>query len=234
MSENKENAENAENAETKGRDDTRVVVNQFENLKVAFPYMRNLDPEFYTQEPYKSNRLRRCKIMVFLGALSNYDGFRALATAEQNALIRRIESGCVNETIRKCKEGNVGCSWQTVEFTRQYSTIVLYKAQELDYTLNEWLVTRVVSGEINPANIAGMNEEECNPDALHEMLERRKARLASKIERKKCSGYPCPQCCANGPEGFAYITNVQTRGLDEAKVTRAECCACGHIWEVER
>jgi hypothetical protein len=216
--------------------------NQFDNLKAAFPHLRSLDPEFYTREPYKSNKTRRCKILVLIGAMSNFEPFRQLSHEQQNVLARRIESGCVNETLRKAKEDNVGCSWQTEEFVRRYGTTVREKAQELDYNMNTWLIPRVVSGEINPSRIASLTEDEANPDALRDMNERRAARLAAKVERKRSKGYPCDQCDANGepdpatgrPEGWAYITNVQTRGLDEAKCTRAECCMCGHTWEVEK
>jgi hypothetical protein len=220
---------------------SETALNQFDNLKVAFPHLRSLAAEFYTQEPYKSNKTRRCKIMVLMGAMSNYEHFRQLAPEAQNTLARRIESGCVNETLRKAKEDNVGCSWQTDEFVRRYGTIVREKAQELDWTLNTSLIPRVISGEVNPSRVAALTEDEANPDALRDMNERRAARLAAKVVRKRSKGYPCDQCNANGdkdeagrPLGWAYITNVQTRGCDEAKVTRAQCCECSHTWEVER
>jgi len=216
--------------------------NQFDNLKAAFPHIRSLDAEFYKQAPYNANKTRRCKIMVLLGAMSNYEPFRRLTHDAQNVLAKRVESGCVNETIRKCKEDNVGCSWQTDEFVRRFGTTVREKAQELDYTMNTWLIPRVVSGEINPNRVAALSENEANPDSLRELNERREARMAAKVVRKRSKGYPCDGCDANGekdpltgrPEGWAYIANVQTRGLDEAKCTRAECCECGHTWEVEK
>jgi hypothetical protein len=228
--------------------DSRTVSNQFENLQVAFPYIRSLDAEFYTLEPYRSNKLRKCKILVFLGALSNYPAFRELPAVQQNVIVRKIESGCVNETLRKAREDNIGCSWQTEEFVRRYSTIVREKAEALDYMENRWLVPRVVAGEINPFGVAALTEEQTNPDASKEMRERRARRLESKVERKRCSGYPCEACKNNGGWGFdaegvwtyqgyggwAYIQNVQTRGLDEAKVTRQTCANCGHTSEVER
>lgn len=228
--------------------DSCSVSNQFENLRAAFPHMRSLDPEFYTLEPYRSNKLRKCKIMVFLGALSNCIEFRELDPAHQNIIARKIESGCVNETLRKAREDNIGCSWQTDEFVRRYSTIVREKVEALDYLENQWLTPRVVRGEINPFVVASLTEEQTNPDSSREMRERRALRLESKVERKRCSGYPCDACQNNGGWGFdddrvwtyqgnggyAYIQNVQLRGQDESKSTKAVCVECSFGWTVER
>ena len=217
------------------------TVNQFDNLTLAFPHLRPLSTEFYTDEPYLTNKTRRSKAVIILGALSNYDRFRDLPEAHQNLLVRKIESGCVNETIRKSREDNVGCNWQTTTFVQRYNILVCDKARELDYTENQWLAPRVVSGEIGAYTVASMAENIANPGAARELIERREARLAAKVERKRCSGYPCPQCNANGekdadgvPVGWAYIQNVQTRGADEAKISRAQCPCCGHIWELDR
>lgn len=191
--------------------------------------MRTMDSEFYTNEPYKSSKIRRCKIMVLSGALSNYALFRELSVEKQNFIVRKIESACVNETIRKAKEDNIGCSWQTDEFVCRYGNLICEKAHELDFTENEWLVTRVVSGEIEPQKIATMSTDETNPEALRDMYARRTARLAAKVTIKWVTSHECPQCGVK----MCQVRNVQLRGLDESKSTIATC-ECSFEWTLER
>lgn len=203
---------------------------QFDNLKIAFPHMRPLDSEFYTEEPYKSSKIRRCKAIIFLGSLSNYEPFRNLEPSAQNIMIRKLESGCVNETIRKAKEDNVGCSWQTEHFVRRYGNLVYEKANELDWLQNTWLIPRVISGEFNAFHVALLSADEANPDSAREMIERSAARRAAKITVKVITAHECPNCLAH----MCTVKNVQLRGLDESKTTKAYCLNCPFDWVLEK
>lgn len=212
----------------------------FEILQAEFPYIRALDVEFYTEEPYKSNSLRRCKALVFLGALSNYEPFRDLHPLEQNSMVKKIESGCVKFTIKKAKEDNIQRSWQTVVFVRRYNNIVHEKANELDFRSNQYLVVKVVAGEIPAASVGCITSEECDPDRDQRLKDKSEIRKNQKIQRKVVTGYLCPECKPDRTKIYAdkdkecWVENVQLRGLDESKSTRVTCCNCEHIWIEEK
>lgn len=212
----------------------------FDILKSEFPNIRPLDVDFYKDEPYKSNTLRRCKALIFLGTLSNYPPFCSLPTSEQNSLVKKIESSCVNFAIKKAKEDNIQRSWQTVNFVRRYNNIVHEKANELDYRSNQYLVPKVISGEILALNIGQMTSEEADPERDQRLKAISEVRKNQKILRKVVYGYLCPECKPDktkiytDAEKACYVENVQLRGMDESKSTRVTCCNCEHIWIDEK
>lgn len=201
----------------------------YDILKDYFPNLKPLDTEFYTEEPYKSNPLRRCKILILSGSMSNYDAFNELSHQDQNGLIKKIESGCINIAIKKTKEDNITCSWQTRAFVCRYNNIIHEKAMELDYNSNKYLAPRVISGEINPYKVGALTPEEANPDHNILLKEKSEIRKNQTVQVKTSTMYECPNCSKR----TCTVVNVQIRGLDEAKSTIATCCYCDHEWMIE-
>jgi DNA-directed RNA polymerase subunit M/transcription elongation factor TFIIS len=200
-------------------------------LEKQFPNIRDLDEEFYIDEPYKNNNLRRSKILLLQGSLSNYEGFRLLTNEQQNSLVRKIESGCVNNTIKKAREDNITPLWETPAFIQRYNVTIYEVATELDYTQNTFLAPKVVSGEIGPYKVSALSAEESNPDRNMRLKEKSEARRNQTIQTKTVT-MECPEC--HNEEKRCTVKNVQIRGLDEAKTTIAMCCFCDHEWTVEK
>jgi DNA-directed RNA polymerase subunit M/transcription elongation factor TFIIS len=197
-----------------------------DNIQRIFPHIRSLDIEFYELEPYKSNRLRRCKALVLHGAFSNYPPFREMAHIEQNNVVKRIEAGCVNSTIKKSREDNISCSWETQTFVNRYNNMIHDKANEIDYANNTWLVPRILSGEINPFTVGTLSYEECNPAHNRAIQAAIEARKNSVVRTKPSEMYECPQCLKK----LCTVMTLQLRGLDEAKTTVYICNYCDHEW----
>ena len=200
-------------------------------LERQFPNIRELDMEFYTDSPYKNNKLRRCKILLLQGCLSNYPEFQELPTEEQNRIVKKIETGCVNHTIKKAREDNITPMWETPAFVHRYNVTLCEIANELDYSQNSYLAPLVVSGEVNPYSLAIMGAEELNPDRNMRLKEKSEMRRNQTIQTKTVT-MECPEC--HHAEKKAKVRNLQVRSIDEAKTTFAECCFCGHDWTVEK
>lgn len=200
----------------------------FDILRSSFPHLETLDTEFYTQEPYKSNPLRKCKILVLLGAMSNYDEFRSLESAKKNEIVKKIESGCVNTTIKKAKEDSLSCSWQTRQFVMRYNNLIHEKAHELDYTENQYLVPRVVNGEINPYRVGQMTPEEANPVCNVELQQKAIERKNQIIKLKESDAYQCEKC----EKRKVNVVPVQLRSGDEGKDLKVNCLYCGFDWVI--
>lgn len=204
-------------------------MNTSDNLLTYFPHIRELDfHEYYETEPYIKNKYRRCKTFILLGALCNYEKFRLLSNNEQNIIVREIEFGCVNETIKKMKENNIGCSWQTEQFTKLYSTIIQEKAMELDWNQNTWLIPKILSGEISTNEVASLQLLEVNQKEK-ELVEKIAKRKEAKVMIKYVTSYECPQC----GEHKCTIKSLQLRGQDEG-ATIVAFCICGYEWTIDR
>jgi DNA-directed RNA polymerase subunit M/transcription elongation factor TFIIS len=168
--------------------------------------------------------------MIIYGAMSNYGPFLEVSETEQNKLIKKIETSCLNATIKKTKEDNIQCSWQTPTFVNRYHNMIHEKSKELDFTENTYLIPKILSGEIDPTTVGQLTSEEANPTQYAAIREKIDARKAQKIQKKIVTEYKCPECGACE----ATIQNLQLRGLDEAKSTVVTCENCEHPWTSQR
>lgn len=197
----------------------------YDIIQQSFPNIVSLDVDSYTVEPYKSNTLRRCKLVIFLGALRNYPMLK-ISLNEQFELIKKIEQSCLNATIRKSREDNIQSSWQTDAFVQRYNNIVYERAWELDYSNNDKFIINVINGDIDPKNIGFLSPEEISTVKYLQLKERSEKRKNIKIQRKIVTCYKCPLC----GENEATYQNLQLRGADEPKSTVITCEFCTHEW----
>lgn len=200
----------------------------FDSLREIYPHMRPLDTEFYTAEPYRSSKYRRCKIMVLLGSMLQCPEFRSLDTKRQNEMVIHVEKSCLNHSIKKATGDNINRTWSNPLFQNRYSASIADMAEALNWDSNPWIMPRVVRGLIKTQDLGGMSPQELCPnrDALLRRVEERKH---ATISMKTTTLYPCPNC----EKKEAYFQEVQLRSGDEAKDTQLSCVFCGHEW-VER
>ncbi len=197
-----------------------------DNLYEAFPHIRALDTKFYTEFPYSTNSLRRCKIMVLLGALSNYEGFRKLDEDVQDTIVRKVESGCVNATIVKSKRENIAATWETRKFTQMYNNLVLEKAYELDYDHNQHLAPLVTSGIVAAMRVGFLTPEEADPGRYEHLVTKSEVRKQTEVKTKISRLFTCEKCGKNETK----FRSVQTKSADEAKSCFLLCIWCGWEW----
>lgn len=202
-----------------------IKLNPYDILVAEFPNIRTLSDQFYTREPYKSNKYRRCKILILAGSLSNCDAFRLLIPAKQDELIEKIETGCLNYTVKKAKDDNIPCAWDYENFRLIYNNVIYERAEALNVKRNPLFALRVLSGEINPYKIAGMGPEELNQHdkelAAHALV-----RQNVQIVQKTTNLYTCEQC---GKKECTYFES-QIRSADEGKSLDITCVYCGANW----
>lgn len=195
-------------------------------IQKVFPNIMPLELKFYTNSPYKENTIRRAKIIVISGVLSNYPEFNKLPLEKQLDLIVEIERECHNYTVRKSREINIRSSWQTSEFVLIYNTTVMEKARELDYTENKYLVPRYISGELSAAKIIDMSIEDMNPELYGGVKKYIEERKNQTITSKTSMLYECSNC----GKKECILQSVQIRSLDEGKDVQATCVFCGNMW----
>lgn len=192
----------------------------------TFPNITPIDIKFFTSAPYKDNKLRRAKIIVLTGALSNYPPFLKLSTENRNQKVIDLERSCHNFAVRKSKENNIRSSWQTPEFVRIYNTTVLEKARSLDFTENQFLVPLFIDGKVDSNKIAEMTIEDMEPSRYESIKKYIEERKTQTITSKTSMLYECPNC----KRKECILQSVQLRGLDEGKDLQATCTFCGNMW----
>lgn len=194
-------------------------------LAKYFKYITPLPEYFYTQEPYKTGKLRRCKSIVLYTSMLQCQAFRDLKTDQQSDLVSQIEKGCLKNTLKKANETNINKRWENPAFRLMYSSTVSDLAEALDVTQNTYLMPKVLSGEILAIDLGSMDPLElCSTHAD----------LAKKVDERKQAGvsvktttlYACPSC--NKKE--AFMQELQLRAGDENKDTQLFCMFCSYEW----
>jgi DNA-directed RNA polymerase subunit M/transcription elongation factor TFIIS len=185
-----------------------------------------LDISWYTEEPYKTDQYRRCKVLVLLNSMNKYDRFRKLELNQINDLLRSIEKGCYNQTIRKAKANNFTANWASKIFMNNYSTLIFEVAYALDCDNNNYLISNVMDGKIKPHDIAKLDWKDYCPNESIKLIQIVEARKNVQIVRKTSKLYPCPKC----GKREAYFHEKQIRSGDEGKDVFLECAICSNEW----
>lgn len=199
---------------------------QYEELKCEFPYIRALGLEFWNEAPYNTCPKRRCKIIILLGAMLNHKDFRDFVMQKQDALVKKIEVGCYNYTIRKTNEDNITCSWSNKQFEMAYNYVIHEKAYELNYNNNKYLMPLILDGSIDPYKLGGMNPEEMNPESNSKIIQATQERRTLEVKSKTSSLYTCEKC----KKKAVYLDVMQTRSPDEAPDLKVTCSYCENTW----
>jgi DNA-directed RNA polymerase subunit M/transcription elongation factor TFIIS len=197
-------------------------------LEEVFPYIEELDACMYEQEPYKSNGLRKTKVMILLSTMRNYDKFRELPKGEQYNIAKKIENSCLTYVWNKTKELHKRCSWKSQQFKNFYTAIIYEKSLELDINHNKFLLPKIMDGTIT--KICELKYIDENPDFYQDMMSKNETRKQQQITRKTTTLYTCPMCA----QKMCTYRLVQIRSMDEGKDVLATCVYCDWEWLVSR
>jgi DNA-directed RNA polymerase subunit M/transcription elongation factor TFIIS len=162
---------------------------------------------------------------------SKHPDWRKLPAEDQNTLIRRIERGCCEALIEECDENGINKVFGDKKFTERYSTICSKVAYNLDINGSvgsRYLIELVMSGEIDPHNIARLPSHLLCPEANHTLRKEIEARQNLKIERKVSRLHTCRRCLKNETTTISY----QSRAADESETTSIKCINCDHTWRM--
>lgn len=170
----------------------------------------------------------RIKVAI-MAACCNYAPFSALAAEERETLVRRVEKGINNQTVYWCVARALPRSFNDRAFVLQYSANSARVIANLDCkgSVNStYLVSRLVSGEQSPYDIAAMPAVELCPDATAAARADIAQRQAQRIEHKLTRLHICPKCKHNEATADEY----HSRAADEASTHSFQCLRCKHIW----
>lgn len=171
----------------------------------------------------------------FLAACSTNSsiGWAELPKKTQNQITAELERGCYNLTIKLAESAGIYCNFDNPAFVSQYSLICDRVGSHIDTTSaigQTDLLTRILKGDINPAEVAMMKSEELWPPASADLREELAYRSRQSITPKTSQRYKCRMC------GYTEtsVREYQSRAGDESSTTSIMCMreGCGHTWRV--
>lgn len=196
-----------------------------------FPLIEPLDDELYTKMPYKDLPLRRAKIMLFTGAIMNYDGFKIDSKEKEDKLkkiVMNIEMGCYNYSVKKINGKNINPTWTTPQMINVYNSVCYRIAESIDCKSNlnsSFLVKWILRNPSEAGNLSYMSAEDLCPYNNIEIRKKIKSRLQQEVQIKYTSMYKCYKC----GQSKCIMRRIQTRSQDEGSSTIC-VCICGHSW----
>jgi DNA-directed RNA polymerase subunit M/transcription elongation factor TFIIS len=157
---------------------------------------------------------------------------------------REIEQGAYQASLRHCRdsEDSYQRQWDCEMFVNVYSARIGSIAANLDPfgsvgralggspeggKEGAWLPDRLLSGDVAPAALGGMSEEELCPSAGAAERALVARRLGQKVEEKTSTMFRCPRC----KQRRHTYRQVQIGAADEPSTIMCTCLNCGENFE---
>jgi DNA-directed RNA polymerase subunit M/transcription elongation factor TFIIS len=147
-------------------------------------------------------------------------------------LAQKVEVGVYNYVIRstQLRGGNVLRSWDNPTFVSYYSaraaTVNTYldvnSSMVAQYGMR--LATALFAGDIQPAQVGGMTEEDLCPEGFEYEVQTVSHRKQQKVEKRVTQLWKCPNCKSRS----STSREVHDRSLDEPPSVYCTCTVC-HI-----
>lgn len=168
---------------------------------------------------------------MFSSACSKYAPWNAVKPDEQSSIIRRLERSCMIKVSAECKIEHIDRLWDNAKFVARYSAECARVIANIDITSSvgsTYTIANIISGEIDPKNIASMTNCDLCPGASEKEREYINLRKKQIIVRKTTDKHQCGKCGAREAEGMGEI---QDRALDEPSKFKFRCIVCSHEWK---
>jgi DNA-directed RNA polymerase subunit M/transcription elongation factor TFIIS len=212
---------------------TEIHINQTKLFMEHFPYRYPLPVYIYKNDTYPNQPDRIIKLILFLACARTNKIFReSVDINQQYKIIIKIERSCYNHTIRKVREDNLPCSWDSEHFQTMYNAICTEKANNLNEQSligSSYLVENIINGTINPSSVGSMSPHQMSPHSEDQyLIDMKNRRLEIKIDNQRYTTmHKCPKCYAKK----ATFYEKQTRSADEGKSVFYECLECSFEWK---
>ena len=144
-------------------------------------------------------------------------------------VLRELERGIYNWTIRECDKNGIMCSWEDQNFIKIYNRKAISIYQNLSSD-NIKLKQFTLIGD-NAYKLSEMKPTELYPEKYQEILEKVKEKEKVIFEKRKGVGsqhYKCRKC----NERDVAVTTAQTRSGDEGITLFLTCNNCGNQWKM--
>jgi DNA-directed RNA polymerase subunit M/transcription elongation factor TFIIS len=142
---------------------------------------------------------------------------------------RKIEIGCLNQTIEKADEYNIRPIWEDNEFLLLYHGICYKLSVNLDEDSaikSDYMKNRILSNDIDLYKIAKMTSKQLCPSRNISIENKINKRTNVTINLKYSELYRCKKCKRNQ----ATTERRYNRSLDEGVNLTITCTFCGHQW----
>lgn len=112
-----------------------------------------------------------------------------------------------------------------------YDNVYWSKVNDISYNINyhnnQYLLPKIISGDVAMEQLVHMSPHELNPDKWKSILERRDYIEYKRNNIETSDAYECRKC----KQRKSYVYQLQTRSADEPMTTFVTCMNCGHMFK---
>ena len=151
-----------------------------------------------------------------------------LSLNPDDIIVLNMEKGIFNTTVKFIKDSNEQLKWSNPKFTKKYSTIARKILANISYTSNsKEFIHKILSGKIDPYEIATMTKEQMNPEFWAELNLNIMKKYIAKQEEVADGIFTCFKCKSKKTVYY----QMQTRSADEPMTSYVTCTNCGTNWK---
>lgn len=142
---------------------------------------------------------------------------------------KKIEVGCLNQSIKKSNEFNIRPVWEDDKFNLLYHGVCYKIATNLDENSSinsDYMKKKILSNSVNLYKIACMTSKQLCPSKNISIENKINKRINVIINLKYSELYRCKKCKRNQ----TTTERRYNRSLDEGVNLTITCTFCGHQW----
>ena len=147
-----------------------------------------------------------------------------------NFIIKNLETGIFNYTIKYCKSKNIQLKWKNAEFKNYYLKTARKILANISYTPNaEDVRTKIKDETYIAENVAKMTHQELHPTMWEKLYNKIMAQyFTTKKEEIPDGLFTCKKCKSKKTTYY----QMQTRSADEPMTTYVTCMTCENRWKM--
>jgi DNA-directed RNA polymerase subunit M/transcription elongation factor TFIIS len=196
------------------------------SFTLEYPNAISLNMEYYNNENY--NNIRRCKLILLSHCLGDNNYFNC-KSLKKEYLIKHLEKGCLNRSIKKAKEYDIRCIWDNEKFINIYHSVCYKVACNIDKSSiidSDYIFNKIMNNDVNLMEVANMSSKQLCPEKYIKIDEKVNLRNAVETKVKYSEMYTCRKCKQNR----TICERVYARSWDEGICIKVTCVYCSHSW----
>lgn len=174
----------------------------------------------------------RAKIIeIFHQICNQYPKWTAIDKSQRDSIIIELEKGCLNESIRYCKQEGIIRTFSNSMFINVYSSYCYNVISNLNINGvvgDNYLIDHIINNPSIAKSVATYKPEQLSPKASQEERNRLDKQRHQKCTQRVSKMYTCNKCHNNSTIHF----EMQLRAADELSTFRIQCVVCSHTWYV--
>lgn len=145
----------------------------------------------------------------------------------EQSVVGNIKKGIYNHCIREATSRNIIKKWENPIFVQLYVDRLRSVYMNLK---NDELVTRIMTKDLLPQDLAGMTHQQYNPLRWQTLIKQKQKKDASKFNtnvQASTDVYMCKRCKSRR----CIYSEQQIRSADESMTIFVTCLDCGKQWK---